>query len=146
MIEAAFSELVPVVGTKAACAAVGRPRATHYRRSRAHRLGPPRSSPPNALSDVERSAVFDAFHEPRFTDKAPAQVWATHLDGGSYLGSESTMYRLLFVMLDIFRVKLQAVARRRGGCGRRRVDRPGPLWASGSRLYRLDLLRVLGIG
>jgi putative transposase len=28
-------------------------------------------------------------------DKAPAQVWATPLDEGSYLCSESTMYRIL---------------------------------------------------
>ena len=34
-------------------------------------------------------------HEPRFVDKAPAQVWATLLDEGVYLASISTMYRLL---------------------------------------------------
>lgn len=31
----------------------------------------------------------------RFCDKAPAQVWATLLDEGTYLASTSTMYRLL---------------------------------------------------
>lgn len=97
MIESVFAELEPVVGTKGACAAVGRPRASHYRRCRPPLLGPgrPRPSPPNALSGGERGAVLDALHEPRFADKAPAQVWATLLDEGTYLGSESTMYRLL---------------------------------------------------
>lgn len=31
----------------------------------------------------------------RFCDKAPAQIWATLLDEGTYLASVSTMYRLL---------------------------------------------------
>jgi len=97
VIETVFAELEPVVGTKGACAAVGRPRASHYRRCRPPLLGPgrPRPSPPNALSGGERGAVLDALHEPRFADRAPAQVWATLLDEGTYLGSESTMYRLL---------------------------------------------------
>lgn len=34
-------------------------------------------------------------NEERFCDKAPAQVWATLLDEGTYLASVSTMYRLL---------------------------------------------------
>jgi putative transposase len=36
MIEDAITELTPVVGTSAACAAVGRTRQTHYR----HRQAP----------------------------------------------------------------------------------------------------------
>ena len=31
----------------------------------------------------------------RFCDQAPAQIWATLLDEGVYLGSVSTMYRIL---------------------------------------------------
>ena len=34
-------------------------------------------------------------NEERFCDKAPAHVWATLLDEGTYLASVSTMYRLL---------------------------------------------------
>jgi putative transposase len=34
-------------------------------------------------------------HSQRFVDLAPAQVWATLLDEGIYLGSISTFYRLL---------------------------------------------------
>jgi putative transposase len=97
VIAAAFTQLVPLVGTQGACAAVGRPRASHYRRSRAPLVGPakPRAVPANALSAPERGALLDVLHSERFADHAPAQVWATLLDEGSYLGSESTMYRLL---------------------------------------------------
>jgi len=97
VIDAAFAEVEAIAGTKAACAAVGRPRASHYRRDQPPRLGPraPRPTPPNALSPAEAQAVLDVLRSPRFADAAPAQVWATLLDEGAYLGSESTMYRLL---------------------------------------------------
>jgi len=97
VIDTAFAEVRVLAGTKAACAAVGRPRASHYRRGRPPRLGParPRPTPANALSAVERQEVLDVLHSERFADSAPAQVWATMLDEGAYLSSESTMYRLL---------------------------------------------------
>lgn len=97
MIDAAFGELEPIVGTKGACVAVGRARASHYRRGRPPRQGPPRPrpTPPNALSADERDAVREVLGSPRFADRAPAQAWATLLDEGTYLASESTMYRVL---------------------------------------------------
>lgn len=97
MTDQAFAELEPLVGTKGACAAVGRPRASHYRRCAPPRSGPPRPrpTPPNALSGTERQNVLDALRSARFVDAAPAQCWATLLDEGTYLASESTMYRLL---------------------------------------------------
>jgi putative transposase len=39
--------------------------------------------------------VLDVLHSERFADAAPAAVYATLLDEGVYLASESTMYRLL---------------------------------------------------
>ena len=97
MIEAAFDELRPLVGTKGACLAVGRARASHYRQRRPSTVGPakPRPTPPNALSPQERAAVLEVLHGERFVDRAPAQVWATLIDEGTYLASPSTMYRLL---------------------------------------------------
>ena len=97
MIDTAFGELEPLVGTKAACHAVGRSRASHYRHVHGPRLGPPkpRPTPANALGIEERSAVLAALHSERFADQAPVQVWATLLDEGTWLASESTMYRLL---------------------------------------------------
>lgn len=97
MSEAAFAELGPLLGIARACAALGRSRATHYRRLRRHRVGPrpARPTPPNALGEPERAAILEVLHEPRFVDEAPAQVYAVLLDEGRYLGSVSTMYRML---------------------------------------------------
>jgi putative transposase len=98
----AIATLTPVVGTRAACAAVGRPQASHYR---AHPSSPPPPRPapiphaeraqPRALPASERAAILDVLHSPRFVDVSPAEVWATLLDEGVYLGSISTFYRLL---------------------------------------------------
>jgi putative transposase len=99
MIDQAIGELVPIVGTRAACAAVGRPRATHYRH---HRHSPPPSRParrrapqPRALSEVERKEVLQVLHEPEHVDEAPATIYAKLLDQDVYLCSVPTMYRIL---------------------------------------------------
>jgi hypothetical protein len=59
MIATGVTELAPVVGTSAACAALAVSRATHYRRTRGPRLGPPtsRPSPARALTEIERTTV-----------------------------------------------------------------------------------------
>lgn len=97
MIEASFTELAPQVGIKRACQLLGKPRSSHYRRLQPPPARPPasRPSPPNALTRVERDQVAALLHSDRFADKSPAQVWATLLDEGTYLCSESTMYRIL---------------------------------------------------
>lgn len=87
--------------TELACETMGVPRSSHYRRQR--RLeGPvlvqiarPKPTPARALAAPERQAILDALHEPRFVDKAPAQVHAILLDEGQYLGSVRTMHRCL---------------------------------------------------
>jgi putative transposase len=98
----AITALAPRIGTRAACAATGVPRASWYRR---HRASPPpeRRPPvphrdraqPRALAPAERQAILDALHSPRFADLAPAEIWAVLLDEGTYLGPESTFCRLL---------------------------------------------------
>lgn len=99
MIESAVKELTAVVGTKGACAAVGRPRATHYRRLKPAATAPsPRPEPavqPRALSELERSQVLEVLHSERFVDMAPPSVYAVLLDEGTYLASVPTMYRVL---------------------------------------------------
>ena len=99
MTDEAITELAPVVGVAAACAAVGRPRATHYRW---HRKSPAPAKParqpqpqPRALTTAERAEVLEVLHEERFVDLSPGEVHAILLDEGRYLCSESTMYRLL---------------------------------------------------
>jgi putative transposase len=120
---ASVAELVPVVGVATACEAIGVARASFYRHERQpvgasadHPAPSPRhegaagerrelSVPgasaevdrvhPRALSAAEQAAVLDVLHAPRFQDAAPAAVYATLLDEGTYLASERTMYRLL---------------------------------------------------
>ena len=97
MIATAVTELTSVVGVSAACAALAVSRATHYRRDRDPRLGPPapRPRPPRALTEIERTTVLDLLHGERFIDASPAETYATLLDEGTYLASERTMYRIL---------------------------------------------------
>jgi len=99
----AITTLSKKVGLRAACAAVGVAQSGYYRR---HRVSPApaRRAPavahrdrrqPRALSPLERQRILDVLHSQRFVDLAPAEVWATLLDEGVYLGSQSTFYRLL---------------------------------------------------
>jgi putative transposase len=100
--DTAIAELAPRVGVRDACQAVGAAQASYHRR---HRSSQPPARPvpiahrdrhqPKALSQAERRAILDVLHSERFVDMAPAEVWATLLDEGVYLGSISTFYRLL---------------------------------------------------
>src|SRR3990172_1146313 len=54
-----------------------------------------RPRPHRALGETEREQVLGTLHSERFVDKAPAEVWATLLDEGTYHCSIRTMYRIL---------------------------------------------------
>ena len=69
-------------------------RSTLYRRRQLGTPKPKRRPRPH-LDETERQEVLGALHCERFVDKAPAQVWATLLDEGTYLCSIRTMYRIL---------------------------------------------------
>jgi putative transposase len=99
VIEDTFTQIEPLLGTKAACAATGRARASHYRHRQDRRAGPPkpRPSPPNALTEAERQHILGLLRSPGFVDQSPTQVWAILLDKGIYLASISTFYRLLSI-------------------------------------------------
>jgi putative transposase len=98
-LTAAFADLRSAqLTTKAACALIGRPRASHYR----HRAGPvhgpkeARVVPDNgqALTEVERTAVLTLINTGEYADLSIGQIWARELDEGRYLCSMSTMYRI----------------------------------------------------
>jgi putative transposase len=102
MTDQAVAELAGRIGVRDACVAVGASQAGYYRR---HRVSPAPEPPapiphrerpqPRALSAQEQQAILDVLHSDRFVDMSPAEVWATLLDEGVYLGSQSTFYRLL---------------------------------------------------
>ncbi len=91
VIDECFGAIEPMLGARATCKAVGRPRATHYR----HQAPPrPRSvsarpAPPNKLTDEEVGEVLDVLRSERFVDLSPAQVFHILLDEGLYLAGVS---------------------------------------------------------
>ena len=103
MIESAVTELTAMVGTRGACAAVGRPRATHYRRLKPAAPQPKRepAPQPRALSAFERTQLLEVLHSERFVDMAPPSVYANLLDEGRYLASVPTMYRILRSVAEV---------------------------------------------
>ena len=92
----ALAELSPLVGTRAACQALNLSRSSHYR-NRLPRLSTakPRQKVARALVASERQTALAYLHEERFQNCAPATVYATLLDEGTYPCSIRTMYRLL---------------------------------------------------
>ena len=86
------------VGIKPACDALVVSRAGFYRWKKQD-TGMAKESirplSPLSLSPDEKQNVLDTLHDERFVDKAPQEVYAALLDGGSYLCSVRTMYRIL---------------------------------------------------
>ena len=132
MTNAAITVLSEKVGVRSACAAVGVAQSGYYRRHRVSPL-PARRAPvahrdrrqPRALSPLERREVLDVLHSERFVDLAPAEVWATLLDEGVYLGSQSTFYRLLRAASGTGERRRQATADRAAQREREQMIRTG---------------------
>ena len=105
------TELQPLIGTRQACQATGRPQASHYRR---HRKSPAPERPererkpqPRALAPAERARVREVLNSPEHVDKAPAAVYHELLDDG--VASVSTMYRVLRERDEVRERRRQAV-------------------------------------
>ena len=82
------------VPTRAAAVLVGVPRASATRRPRSATLRDARV-PANRLSAAERARILAVVNSDRFVDLPPIQIYAHLLDEGIYLGSISTIYRVL---------------------------------------------------
>ena len=127
----------PELGIVAACAAVGLARATYYRELEPPMLGPaPKKSSPRELSVDERNALLAVLHEERFVDLSPAEVYATLLDEGRFLGSERTMYRLLAAS--------QEVRERRDQRRHPKYAAPELLATGPNQLWSWDITKLLG--
>ena len=59
-----------------------------------HRAGP-KTQPANALTAVERVKLLEVVNSPEYRDLPPKQVVPRLADDGRYIGSESTIYRVL---------------------------------------------------
>lgn len=143
MTDDAITTLTAQIGVRAACEAVGATQAGYYRR---HRVSPTpeRPSPtphrervqPRALSAVERQTILDALHSERFMDLAPAEVWAILLDEGTYLGSQSTFYRLLRTAGEVRERRKQAT--------HPATVKPELVATAPNQVYSWDITKLLG--
>ena len=112
MVDQTIGDLAPILGKRAACVALGRSRASYYRR---HCKSAPRprrvrerTPQPRALSADERTEILSVLHQERFVDQAPASIYANLLDEGRYLCSVPTMYRLLHAEGEVRERRRQA--------------------------------------
>jgi len=127
--------------TVGACHALGVSRASLYR-GRA-RLAQPSASPPStkprsprALSVEERQRVLDCLREPRFVDLAPAEIYATLLDEGTYQCSIRTMYRIL--------AEHGAVRDRRNQLRHPVYQKPELLAEAPNQVWSWDITKLMG--
>lgn len=145
---AAIEMWAPRVGVARACKAFGMsPRTWRHRRQQSENRLPPRASRakpagehlsvPWKIPDDERAEIRDVLCSEQFCDLAPAQVYATLLDEGVYLCSETTMYRVLR--------EHDLVGERRRGHHRSTPYEPPRLHASGpNQVWSYDISRLVG--
>ncbi len=136
MTIAVVREAGPTVGIAPACAALGLPTATYYRRVKPQPTAARRPSPPRTLPDAERTAVLAVLHAPPFVDLAPAQVYAQLLDAERYLCSERTMYRIL--------AEHQEVRERRDQLRHPPYAAPELLATAPNQVWSWDITKLLG--
>lgn len=138
MLDGRVGEFAARVGTGRACAAFAvNERSYRHRRQRDEgrlRLPPPvarrpRRAHPASLSEAEKDRIVATLCEPRFVDLAPAQVYSTLLDDGTYLCSERQMYRVL-AERGLVRERRRGGHQRAGAYGvpRLEADAPNQAW------------------
>lgn len=132
----AVSDLSLAIGTARACDALGLARASYYRDLQPQPPARERPIPARALSAVERQVVLDTLHCETFVDKAPAEVWATLLDQGTYLCSPRTMYRILD--------DEQEVRERRDQLRHPAYKKPELLAQAPNEVWSWDITKLLG--
>jgi putative transposase len=128
-------ELGERLGVGPTCEAFGIPRASYYRWLRPREVRE-RCRSPRALSGEERQAVLAVLHDDEFVDLAPAAVVARLLDGGRYLCSERTIYRILAANKE--------VKERRNQLRHPVYEKPELLATRPNELWSWDITKLLG--
>jgi len=120
-----------------ACRALGVSRASFYRwrSGPVERTGQRRPSP-RALLPAEKVNVLAVLHDPRYVDKAPAEVYAARLDEGHYDCSIRTMYRIL--------EEVDEVRERRRQLRHPHYVRPELLAVAPNQVWSWDITRLRG--
>jgi putative transposase len=124
------------VGIRTACNALDVSHAGFYRWIAPVPEKTVRPAPPLALSASERNEVLDIFHENRFIDKAPQEVYAKLLDEKRYVCSIRTMYRIL--------EKEGEVKERRNQLVRPHYTKPELLAKAPNEVWSWDITKLKG--
>lgn len=126
-------------GQSLACAALGMPRSSLYRRRRQAdnpQPQPPRPSPPRALDQAEKDKLRDLLNNERFQDLAPREVYASLLDEDMYYCSWRTRYRILQAS--------DQVRERRNQLRHPAYARPELLATSPNQVWNWDITKLRG--
>lgn len=135
-----------------ACALVGLPRASYYRRSRGYRHYQPVTDPvphrdrvqPAALTDTERAAVVDTLCRDEYTNLSVVQTYWHAFDAGQVGCSQRSFYR---VATAAGLVGDRRRTRRHGiGGGQRRHGKPVVAAAKPGDLWSWDITDLRGPG
>jgi putative transposase len=88
------------------------------------------------LNAQERQEVLDVLHTDRFVDRAPAEIYASLLDEGTYLCSIRTMYRILAQSAE--------VRERRNQLRHPHYKAPELLATAPNQVWSWDITKLLG--
>lgn len=132
----AIKSLAVDVGVMPACDALNFNRSRYYRHLQGETKPLPRPEPPLKLSPQERYAVHQQLVSDRFIDQAPASVFASLLDEGTYLCSERTMYRILD--------EQQEVRERRNQLRHPSYSKPELLATAPNQVWSWDITKLKG--
>ncbi len=136
----AAEDLAVQIGLQPAVCALGVSRAGIYRKRCAQKApyiaSSQRPAPPRTLSEQERQTVLQVLHSDRFIDQAPAEVYATLLDEGSYHCSVRTMYRIL--------ENSHEVKERRNQLAHPAYHKPELLATAPNQVWSWDITKLLG--
>ncbi len=124
------------VGVMPACDALNFNRSRYYRHLQPATIPLSRPEPPLKLSPPERHAVHQQLVSDRFIDQAPASVYASLLDEGTYLCSERTMYRILD--------EQQEVRERRNQLRHPSYSKPELLATAPNQVWSWDITKLKG--
>lgn len=118
-----------------ACEVIGLPARTVQRWRESPGQGDRRpqcvQSPPNRLTDLERQRILNIVNSPEFGQQSPCQIVRQLADRGAWVGSESTIYRLLRSVGQI---------KHRGSSNAPAWKKPEPLRATApNQLYSWDI-------
>jgi putative transposase len=133
---AMVSEHRALYSVQSICAGMGIGRASVYRWQRPSPGSVTERIHPRALSVSERQDVLGVLNSERFWDQAPGEVYATLLDGGRYLCSERTMYRIL--------AEHQQVRERRDQIRHPHYQAPELIASRPNEVWSWDITKLLG--